>query len=269
VNRIFSVLFVALMMSPAAFAAEPDDLYRGRTIVSGIKDETRIPAAPICLLDVLAKVSGDARLLHDPRAQQVAASATLHATEYSYRDRLALRQIHDEQGTRDRPYYLTITFDPQRVEAALKSLGRKPWVETRPNLALFLVVNNGANMYVLAGDSVFGRDQRESLALASWQVGMPVTLPSEADLGKGGLTADVLKTIEPAKLDLVTKSMGADLVLLGSLVWNKGAAGWVAEWRLFDGQRLHQWTIKDVSFDEAFRNALRGAALILSGNGEP
>src|SRR4029453_14463001 len=107
------------MASAAAFAAEPSDLYRGRTIVTGIKDDTRIPAAPICFLDVLAKVSGDVRLLHDPHAEEVASTATLHATEYSYRDRYALRQIHDEQGTRDRPYFLTITFDPQRIEAAL------------------------------------------------------------------------------------------------------------------------------------------------------
>jgi len=49
-----------------------------------------------------------------------------------------------------------------------------------------------------------------------------------------------------------------------------GRAGlWAGPWRLFDGQKIHQWKINDVSFDEAFRNALRGSALILSGNGEP
>jgi hypothetical protein len=162
-----------------------------------------------------------------------------------------------------------VTFDPQRVEVALKTLGRKPWTTTRANLALFLVVNNNARTYVLSGDGDFGRDQRESLAAASWQVGMPVTLPSEADFTKEGLTADVLAKIEPARLNTVTKGMGADLVLLGSLVWNKGALGWAADWKLFDGKETHAWKIKDVSFDDAFRNALWGSALILSGNGEP
>jgi hypothetical protein len=269
VNRIISVLLLLLMMCGAAFSAEPSDLYRGRTIVTGIKDETRIPAAPICFLDVLAKVSGDGRLLRDPRAKEVAATATFHATEYSYRDRYALRQIHDEQGTRDRPYYLTITFDPQRVETALKSLGRKPWTTTRPNLALFLVINNSAKTYVLSGDGDFGRDQRESLAAASWQVGVPVTLPSQGDLAKEGLNADALAKIDPARLNTLTKGMGADLVLTGSLVWNKGALGWVAEWKFFDGKQIHSWKIKDVSFDDAFRSALWGSALVLSGNGEP
>jgi hypothetical protein len=263
-------LLLMLMASGSALAADPGDLYRGRTLVTGVRDDTRIPAMSPCLLDVLAKVSGDARLLNDPAAQKVAASqAGIFALEFSYRDRLAGRQIHDEQGSRDRPYYLTVTFDPQKVDAALKALNSKPWEGKRPGLALFLAVNNSNNIYVLSGDSAFGRDQRESLAAASWQTGMPVTLPNDADLAKEGLTADVLSGVMPAKLDMVTNGMGADLVLFGSLVWNRGALGWAAEWKLFDGKEMHRWTIKGVNFDDAFRNALRGSALILSGSGEP
>lgn len=269
-RRTGFALFLLLMVNGLAWAdGAESDLYRGRTLVTGIRDETRIPAVPACLLDVLAKVSGDARLLRDPRAQEVAAGATLLATEYSFRDRLAGRQIHDEQGTRDRPYYLTITFDPQRIDAALVSLGSKSWAGERPRLALFLVVDNASNVYALASDGAFGRDQRDSLADASWKIGMPVTLPSEADLAEAGLSADALSSIEPARLEQMTKQMGADLVLSGRLVWNKGTLGWAAEWHLFDGEAVHDWKIKDVNFDDAFRSALRGSALILSGSGRP
>ncbi len=265
----FAFLVLLLIGGSTVGAAETDDLYRGRTLVTGIRDETRIPAVPICLLDVLAKVSGDARLLSDPRAEKVAASATLLATEYSFRDRLAGRQIHDEQGTRDRPYYLTISFDPRMVDAALAAMGSKPWTGKRPHLALFLIVDNASNVYRLASDGTFGRDQRDSLEAASWQTGMPVTLPSEADLAEAGLSVEALSSIEPAKLSRTTKRMGADRALLGRLVWNKATLGWAAQWRLFDGKEVHAWTIKDVNFDDAFRNALRGSAMILSGNGEP
>lgn len=268
-HHIRFVLLLVLIMSSPASAAEPDDLYRGRTLVTGIRDETRIPALPTCLLDALAKVSGDARLLRDPRAQKIANTATGLATEFSFRDRLAGRQIHDEQGTRDRPYYLTVTFDPQMVDAALKTLDRKPWTAARPQLALFLAVTNDTTVYMLASDGAFGRDQRESLAAASWQIGMPVRLPSEADLAKEGITASSLSSIQPAKLGSVAKSMGVDLVLTGSLVWNKGTLGWAAEWQLYDSKEPHGWKIRDVNFDDAFRNALRGSAQILSGNGKP
>ena len=268
-KRIIHVLLLVLLTNTPVMSAETSDLYRGRTLVTGIRDDTRLPALPVCLLDVLAKVSGDARLIHDPQALKLANGATGLATEFSYRDRLAGRMIHDEQGSRDRPYILTITFDPTKVDAALNALGRKPWTTARPNLAFFLTVNNGANVYVLSGDGARGIDQREALAAASWQTGMTVTLPSETDLGKQGLNAEALAAIEPAKLDPVAKAMGADLVLLGSLVWKKGALGWVAQWKLFDDKAVHAWTVKDVNFDDAFRNALRGSALVLSGTGEP
>lgn len=265
----FVLLFI-LSLNGAAWAQSAEsDLYRGRTLVTGIRDETRLPAVPVCLLDVLAKVSGDARLLSDPRAQEVAAGGTLLVTEYSFRDRLAGRQIHDEQGTRDRPYYLTITFDPKMVDAALATLASKPWIGERPRLAVFLTVDNASNVYPLTADGAFGRDQRDSLIDASWKVSLPVKLPSEADLAVAGLSANALSSTEPAELEHVAKRMGADLALSGRLVWNKGTLGWAAEWRLYDGKVIHAWKIKDVNFDDAFRNALRGSALVLSGNGEP
>ena len=266
-----AVLLVVLLVTggSAAISAESDDLYRGRTLVTGIRDETRIPAVPGCLLDVLAKVSGDARLLRDPRAAEVAAGGTLLVTEYSFRDSLAGRQIHDEQGTRDRPYFLTITFDQHMVDAALERLASKPWAGNRPRLAMFLIIDNASRVYALANDGAFGRDQRDSLSAASWQTAMPATLPSEADLARQGLTADTLASTEPEKLAFLAKILGADVALTGKLVWNKGTLGWAAEWRLYDGKASHDWTIKDVNFDDAFRNALRGSAQILSGNGEP
>lgn len=264
------VLLFILSLNGAAWAESAEsDIYRGRTLVTGIRDETRLPAVPVCLLDVLAKASGDARLLHDPRAQKVAAGGTLLVTEYAFRDRLAGRQINDEQGTRDRPYYLTITFDPKRIDAALGALGSKPWTAERPRLALFLVVDNASNVYALANDGTFGRDQRDSLVDAAWKVGMPVMLPSESDLVKAGLVAHTLSSAGPAKLGPLAKHIGADLALSGRLRWNKGTLVWAAEWQLFDGKAVHAWQIKDVNFDDAFRDALRGSALILSGNGTP
>jgi len=267
-NCIKLALLLVLMVSGPVFGAGLDDLYRSRTLVTGIRDETRIPAVPGCLLDVLAKVSGDARLLGDPRAQEIAAAATLLATEYSFRDRLAGRQIHDEQGTRDRPYYLTVTFDQPMVDAALQKLGRKPWT-ARPRLALFLAVQNGPTHYVLSSDGPHGRDQRESLQAASWQVSLPVVLPDEAALVREDLNAETLSVADPVKLAALAKSLSADLAVVGTLTWNKGTLGWEASWRLVDQGRAHRWKIKDVNFDDAFRSALRGSAQILSGNGDP
>ncbi|QIG50345.1 DUF2066 domain-containing protein [Nordella sp. HKS 07] len=264
------VLLLILSVNGAAWAGgTEEDLYRGRTLVTGMREETRIPGFATCLLDVLAKLSGDARLLSDPLALEIADKAADMVTAFTYKDRLEGIPIHDEQGSRDRPYDLTVTFDPAKVDAALLTLDRKPWLTERPRLGLFLAVTNGSTVYMLARDGVHGRDQRESLSGASWQIGLPVLLPSEDELSRNGLTIRSLPTAPPARLEAVARGMGADLALEGSLIWSKGRLGWEARWRLFDDRGVQIWEIKDVNFDDAFRDALRGSALILSGGGRP
>ncbi|RWF64141.1 MAG: DUF2066 domain-containing protein, partial [Mesorhizobium sp.] len=62
---------------------------------------------------------------------------------------------------------------------------------------------------------------------------------------------------------------GADRALAGSIVWNDKELGWIADWRLAEDGKTYQWQVRGVSFDEAFRVAVKGAAQILSGNGQP
>lgn len=237
-------MLVFLLVGGAAWGATVDDLYEARTIVTGDRAETRIPGFKDCLADVLVKVSGDPRLLADPKLAQLRAHAGGYVRSYRAHDRLAGIPIHDEQGTRDRPFDLIVDFDPAKIDAALASLGRKPWGADRPRVALFIAVRLGTTAYLLSSDGLHGRDQRESLAAASWQVGLPVVLPTEA-----GVTPE------------------ADVPLWGTLAWEKG--GWAADWRMREGGRTFSWHIDKANFDDAFRGALRGAALILSGNGAP
>jgi hypothetical protein len=76
--------------------------------------------------DVLVKVSGDATILSDRRFEALAAVAGQYVSTFSYRDRLEGKPVHDEQGTYDRPHFLTCQFDPQKIDGVLKMLGRKP-----------------------------------------------------------------------------------------------------------------------------------------------
>ena len=87
---------------------------------------------PLCLEQVLVKVSGDPRLIGDPEVATLAGQAATFVTDFAFRDRMAGIPVHDEQGTRDRPYDLTVRFDPAKIDAALRSLGREPWSASRP-----------------------------------------------------------------------------------------------------------------------------------------
>jgi uncharacterized protein len=252
-----------------AAADNNDDLYRTQTIVTGQGEESRGLGFATCLEQVLVKVSGDPRLLGDPGVAALAGQATTFVADFAYRDRMAGIPVHDEQGSRDRPYDLTVGFDPAKIDVALHALGREPWsAASRPRLVVLLAVRIGAASYVLASDGEHGRDQREALRAAAERFGMPIALPDQAALADAGLSYQKLAQADPSSLDAIIKKTG-DLALVGSIVWAEETLGWVADWRLAGPGRASRWQIRGVGFDEAFRNAMAGAAQVLSGHGQP
>src|SRR5258708_31221082 len=86
--------------------------------------------------------------------------------------------VHDEQGTRDRPFALTVAFDPPKIDAALRSLGRAPWPEPRPRLAVLLDVRDATAAYVLAEDGERAPGQRQALAAPAAKRRTAVRRPS-------------------------------------------------------------------------------------------
>jgi hypothetical protein len=162
---------LASLYSGMAAAAGPDELYVGRAIVTGKDEGDRGRGFAESLKDVLVKVSGDRRLADERQVIVMAQGASAFVADFHYRDRLEGIPIHDEQGSRDRPYDLTVRFEPARIDAALRSLGREPWTAPRPRLVAFIGVVYETTAFVLASDGERGIDQREALAAVAWELG--------------------------------------------------------------------------------------------------
>jgi uncharacterized protein len=234
----------------------PAELYQGRAIVTGQRDETRIPGFERALVDVVRKLTGDARVTADQIAKSMDRSIPEYVESYSEADRMAGIPIHDEQGTRDRPFDLLVTFKPGAVDDLIQSLGMKSWAGIRPMVFILLKVTTDKGDYVLSeDDEERGLDQRDALRAAAWTAGLQIMLPSARQVARGDL--------EEAWL---LRWSGADHLLVGDLTWKSGMKGWQARWRLQVHDSSHEWGIDSVNFDEAFRNAMQGAASILSGH---
>lgn len=253
--------------------AEDGSLYRATEIVTG-REETRQAGLRAAFLAVLARASGDARLLDEPAAAALAEQAPEAVATFGYRDRMDGIPVHDEQGTRDRPYDLTADFDPARIDAALKALGREPWPQPRPAVLAVVIVRTGGTEFVLAGDGRRGRDMVQALAVAAERTALPTVIPDAAVLKRlGSLSPAALFTPGPEFAE-ATVRVGASAMLIGMLIWSDADRGWIAEWHLETGIEPGapppaRWSVRGVSFDAAFRNGIRGAALVLSGNGAP
>lgn len=264
------LIFVCFWAS--ASVAQPDsleDIYTTRAVVTGKDERNRPLGFRLCFEDVLVKVSGDASIVSDGRFKTFAASAGQYVSTFSYRDRLEGIPVHDEQGTYDRPFFLTCHFDPLKIDGVLKALGRTPWLGHRPRLTIVVAVHGRTNSGVLSGDGAFDADMREALANAARRYGLPVGLPSVATLQSNQISLDTAAIAPRERMLKVAQLSDGELPLVGDLQWSDAALGWVAHWSIEARGRRHRWSVSGVNYDETFRNAVRGAARVLSGNGEP
>lgn len=262
--KTWAALSLSLLApAPQVEARQIDDLYVAKAIVTGQGERNRQPGFRDCLERVLIRVSGDQRLPKNPAYERLRASAGDYVSSFSYRDRLAGKAIHDEQGTYDRPHDLTCRYDLAVINNVLAKLGSRPWLEKRPTLAVFLDVQPKGSPYRVSPVDPRDLAMRESFALGAEPMAMQVRFPAQGDIDAWALGPAAPELLERAE------AVGADLPLVGRLMWSDADLGWVATWRLSAGGMEQRWTVRGVNFDEAFRVAVRGVAQIRSGNGSP
>ncbi|CCE07552.1 conserved exported hypothetical protein [Bradyrhizobium sp. STM 3843] len=265
-------LSLAIQLIAILLLSQPvraDDLYRAQTIVTGQFEPNRSIGFAVCLEDVLIKVSGALQLAGDSRLAPYKARAAEFVTGFDYHDQMTGTPKRDEQGTRDRPYDLIVDFNKAKIDDLLGMLGLKPWASHRPLLGVIVAMAPGGRTYIVTADGRQSELQREALRAAALKRGVSIVLPDSAALAQIKIeAADVIKT-SSADLAAALSRQGAEAILIGQLSWDDDALGWSTEWRLdVDGQP-HRWHLAGVTFDEAFRRGLGGAAQILSGNGAP
>jgi hypothetical protein len=249
-------------------ATAADDLYRAQAIVTGQGEPNRIVGFASCLEDVLIKVSGAQKLAGDRRLAAYKSNAKDFVRAFSYHDQMSGTPTRDEQGTRDRPYDLTVDFDETKIDDLLKALHLKPWHSHRPILAVFVEMQQGLKSYMVTADADQAAIQRESLLAAAAKRGMIVVVPSAAALAESSITGAEFGTTTSSKFGSVAARQGGEVALIGRLVWDDRELGWATQWRMDWQNRTHRWRIRGVTFDEAFRRGFGGAAQILSGNGD-
>ncbi|SIO56765.1 hypothetical protein SAMN05443247_08370 [Bradyrhizobium erythrophlei] len=253
----------------AIATATADDLYRAQTIVTGQGEANRIVGFAAALEDVLIKVSGAQKLAGSGRLAAYKSNAKDFVRAFSYHDQMSGTPTRDEQGTRDRPYDLTVDFEETKIDALLHALGLRPWHAHRPVLAALVEMQLGAKQYMITSDADQSALQRESLLAAAARRGMNVVLPSAAALAKAGITRTEPGTRTSRAWGPAVAGQGGEATLVGRLVWDDRELGWATQWRIDWHGRTHRWQVRGTNFDEAFRRGIGGAAQVLSGNGDP
>jgi uncharacterized protein len=268
--NVRSVLFgLLLVISLGVTPARADDLYRAQTAVTGQGEPNRLIGFAACLEDVLIKASGALQLAGDPRLEPLKSRAADFVTAFDYHDQMSGKPKRDEQGTRDRPYDLIVDFDKPKIDELLDTLGLKPWLSHRPTLGIVVAMVPTARSFIVTADGKQSDLQRDSARIAASRRGMSIVLPDEASVAKVNVNDAALMTAPVETLAPLVAAQGAEAILVGRLAWDDDDLGWVTQWRLDADGRSHRWQMRGVTFDEAFRRGVGGAAQVLSGNGDP
>jgi hypothetical protein len=258
-------LAAALTCCTVTMATAASELYRAQTVVTGQGEANRIIGFGACLEDVLIKVSGALQLAGDPRLAAYRSRVADFVSTYDYHDQFSGKPTRDEQGTRDRPYDLIVDFDDKKIDGVLDAIGLKPWLSHRPVLAVLVEMEQGARKYVVTSDAKQSDLQRDSLLAAAAKRGMSLVLPD----AKANIDGAELMAMPAPALAARAAELGAEAALVGRLVWVDSEFGWATEWQIDWQGRPHRWQARGITFDEAFRRGIGGAAQVLSDNGDP
>jgi hypothetical protein len=248
-------------------AVEVRGLYQAETIVTGRGESERLRGFRIGLEEVVAKLSGDAERVRSQGVKRLLTRAADFVERYEYEDRMQGIPIHDEQGTRERPHYLRMTFRRSAVDETLRVLGMTPWGGDRPKVMVWLGIRDSVRSYVLGSETAFGYGQREVLKSVSKERGVPIMLPVMDAKDRAVIAYDSIAEGDLSRLRLASERYDADATLFGTLVMNE-TGYWILAWSLDWKSHLRRSQLEGVTFDVALRAAIERAAKIFSTSSE-
>ncbi len=250
--------FLCASAADTAHAQDKDALYKAETIVTGTREPERLQGFGVGAKEVLIKLTGQPGLAGAKPAKDVIARAPKLIADYSYEDRMKDIPVHDEQGTRDRPYFLRMRFDPEKFDKALKDAGLAKWVGKRPTVAVWLGIREGRGKYILSRDGEGGYGQREVLKEASARLGIPIVLPTD---DQHDVTYENIVKRNWGALLTASQKLGADSVLYGTLEFD-GNAYWNSQWVVAGDHAYAKWKLNGVTFDKALKEAIDRVATV-------
>jgi len=257
------VLMVLLWRAVSLCAIEVNGLYQAEMVVTGQGEAERQRGIRLGLEEVLIKVSGDADLVLSPKGQQLLSHANDFVESYIYEDRMQGIPIHDEQGTRERSHVLRVRFHPLRVATALQQVDIAPWSHNRPQVVLWLGIQDSRRAYVLGADTAFGSSQREVLKSVARKRGMPVILPQMQVVDRTAITYDDIVTATMPRLRQASERYGAKALLWGTLVMDaQGYWTLICSFAWHDCQR--HWQLQGVTFDVALQVTIERSAKLFA-----
>lgn len=258
-TRILTVLWIAIVCSPASWAGVVKNLYVGEVTVKGQGGDERKGAIGMAFRDVLVKVTGDQNIVADPRLSPMLSQPERFVQQYRYR--YANNAANRDQDKASRLLKLWVRFDGEAIERSLNQSGVAIWSKLRPDVLVWLVVEESGQRFVLGAETL--PQFREILLTHSNRRGLPIIIPmfDLQDQTRVRLS-DLWGAFEEPVKD-ASKRYNTDAVLVGriSKAWNQG---WEGRWTLINRDRTESWVSNSRDILDSVAGGIDGATNFLA-----
>jgi hypothetical protein len=203
------ILIVLSLFATSSFAAELADLYQSQLAVANQDEQERQRVSPDILSQVLLKVVGDRVALNAADLSPILSKvdSLIQQTQYQ-----RLTEKADDL-TQPEQLALLLTFNESGVNQALTNNGLPIWSKSRPDVMVWLAIDNGKTRRILTADDdniLYTKTLEQTAA----RRGLPILLPIMDLQDQSQISANDLLSGLSAPIEQASQRYGAKIILL-------------------------------------------------------
>lgn len=243
-HRLFFVLIS--LIATSSFAADVANLYQSRLPVPSQSEQDRQQVAPDVLRQVILKVVGDRAVLDSVDITPILLQTEQLTQQYQYH---RMNKISDDLTQPDQLEVL-LTFNETGLDQSLADAGLPIWGKSRPEVLLWLAIDNGKKRTIVGTDQDNGRIPATIKSAAEMR-GLPILMPlMDLQDQRQVKFADLWAGFSESVLQASTR-YGAQVILMARVsVTSNGAIE--VRWQSLINNKSEQWQSRG-SLQQALR----------------
>jgi hypothetical protein len=207
------ILFLGMSLSCFAFANKAVDLYSASVLVVNQTAEVRRKAAKDALANVIVKMSGSRQALDHPDVRKAINNASQYLYQYSYQTTDRTITIAGAEQPANR---LLMRFNPGPLERLLRNAQQPIWSSNRPDILVWLAINDGRQEFVSAGSQM-----GLAMKTAANKRGIPIVNPVLDLEDRSALSVSRLWAMDEGSIRVASQRYTTQGILAGRIQKNR------------------------------------------------
>lgn len=243
-----------LAFDQSALAARLDKLFQAEAPATGRDAEARQAALRQALATVLIRITGDKEVSSDEATRALLRKPGRFVTQFRFNEIPA--QVRGEAAE----LRLWAQFDEVALTRELRKLGLPYWGRDRPDVLVWLAVDNQGNRFLIPDTSP--TPLAAELRAAAQQYGLPVSLPlldleDQRAVSFSDLWGGFLGTVQKA-----SERYRPQVVLVGRV--GRSRDSWSGQWSMLGAGARQNWTAHGASAEDVIQAGLSELAGLLA-----